>query len=236
MNYTPTTNNQTLMVKAQGSLAGKWGIAIGVWFIYMLLINLGNDFFAWEWHENDGRNYKATLHIVRLIIGGPLALGYTSLILCIARNEKPNFEQLFSGFKRFGLALVTYLLKLIFTLLWMLLLIIPGIIAWLRYSQTWYILADNNNISPMDAIRKSKEMMVGNIGKLFCLYCRFIGWFILCIVTLGLAGLYVGPYISVSIANFYEDLKNEGTVQKIDTAPEYHELENDAEAEGGVGD
>ena len=49
----------------------------------------------------------------------------------------------------------------------MLLLIIPGIIAWLRYSQTWYILADNNNISPMDAIRKSKEMMVGNIGKLF---------------------------------------------------------------------
>ena len=69
----------------------------------------------------------------------------------------------------------------------------------------------------LEAIRKSKDMMTGNKWKLFCLYFRFIGWIILCIITLGLAGLYVGPYMSVSLAKFYEDLKKETSVNSKDT-------------------
>ena len=75
------------------------------------------------------------------------------------------------------------------------------------------ILSEDENISAMDAIRKSKEMMIGNKWKLFFLYFRFIGWIILCVITLGLAGLYVGPYMSVSCAKFYEDIKIENTAQ-----------------------
>ena len=134
---------------------------------------------------------------------------------------------MFGGFKRFGISFAAYLLRFIFIILWTLLLIIPGIIACLRYSQTFYILSEDENIGPLEAISKSKEMMVGNKWKLFCLYCRFIGWFILCIVTLGFAGLYVGPYISQSCANFYNDLINDNLTEKIDPDSENQEMVSD---------
>ena len=190
MNYISTTSNEDLMTKALKSLIGKWGIAIGAWLVFFILTDFQ---MGWEWQGDDGGDYKVGLKIIGLLIGGPLSLGYTTLILLISRNQKPDFAILFSGFKRFGDSLAAYLLISIFTILWFLLLIIPGIIACLRYSQTYYILSEDKNIGPLDAITKSKEMMVGNKWKLFCLYCSFIGWFILCIVTLGFAGLYVGP-------------------------------------------
>ena len=73
--------------------------------------------------------------------------------------------------------------------------------------------------------------MVGNNWKLFCLYCRFIGWFILCIVTLGFAGLYVGPYFSQSCAKFYEDLINDNLTEKIAVDSEDQEMVRDKLAE-----
>ena len=213
MNYTSTTSNQTLMTQALKSLTGKWGIAIGAWLIFFILTDFQ---VGWEWQGDGGGDYKVGLKIIGLLIGGPLALGYTTLILLISRNQKPDFAILFSGFKRFGVSLAAYLLMFIFIILWFLLLIIPGIIACLRYSQTYYILSEDENIGPLEAITKSKEMMVGNKWKLFYLYCRFIGWFILCIITLGFAGLYVGPYLSQSCANFYNDLINDNLIEKTD--------------------
>ena len=160
MNYISTTNNQALMTRALKSLTGKWGIALGAWVAFFIL----NDFqMGWEWQGDDGENYKIGLKIIGLIIGGPLALGYTTLILLISRNQKPDFAILFSGFKGFGVSLAAYLLMSIFIILWFLLLIIPGIIACLRYSQTYYILSEDENIGPLEAISKSKEMMVETI-------------------------------------------------------------------------
>ena len=175
----------------------------------------------------DGGDYKVGLKIIGLIIGGPLSLGYTTLILLISRKQEPNFSILFSGFKRFGTSLAAYLLMCIFIILWTLLLIIPGIIAYFRYSQAWFILSEDENIGPLEAISKSKEMMIDNKWKLFCLYFRFIGWFILCIVTLGFAGLYVGPYFSQSRSNFYNDLINDNLTEKIDPDSENQEMVSD---------
>ena len=118
-------------------------------------------------------------------------------------------------------------LLLIFIILCTLLLIIPGIIACLQYYQTFYILSEDENIGPLDAISKSKELMMGNKWKLFCLYCRFIGWLILCIITLGFAGLYVGPYLSQSCANFYNDLINDNLTEKIAPDSENQEIVSD---------
>ena len=219
MNYISTTSNQALMTRALKSLKGKWATAIGAWLVFFILTNLTT---GSEWQGNDGGDYKVSLKIIALIIGGPLTLGYTTLILLISRNQKPDFAILFSGFKHFGASLAAYLLMFIFIILWALLFIIPGIIACLRYSQTFYILSEDENIGSLGAISKSKEMMVGNKWKLFCLYCRFIGWFILCIITLGFAGLYVGPYLSQSCANFYNDLINDNLVEP-------HESKNDNE-------
>jgi uncharacterized membrane protein len=97
---------------------------------------------------------------------------------------------------------------LIFVLLWTLLLIIPGIIMAIAYSQTFYIIADDKNITPMDAIRKSVRLMNGYKGKYFLFCLRFLGWAILCLFTLGIGFLFLIPYMRVCFAKFYEDIKD----------------------------
>jgi uncharacterized membrane protein len=144
--------------------------------------------------------------LVSIVITGPLTLGWVGFVLALSRNQNPKFEQIFGGFNRFGTALGAYLLTLLFIILWMLLLIVPGIMAALSYSQTFYILSEDPSIGAMDAIRKSKEMMYGNRWKLFCLWLRFIGWLLLCILTLGIGFFWLAPYMAVSMAKFYDDL------------------------------
>ena len=80
------------------------------------------------------------------------------------------------------------------------------IVASLRYSQTFYILADQTTPGALAAISGSKQMMHQSKWKLFCLYWRFFGWYLLCLLTLGIGLLWVVPYVSVSIAKFYDDL------------------------------
>ena len=88
-------------------------------------------------------------------------------------------------------------------------LLIPGIIKTYSYAMSYYILADDENIAPLDAITKSREMMDGHKWEFFVLQLSFILWGLLCAVTCGLAALYVGPYQQVTMANFYDRLKAE---------------------------
>ena len=83
-------------------------------------------------------------------------------------------------------------------------LIIPGIIASLRYSLAYFVLADNPSIGILKSINESKRLMRGNILKLFLLGLSFIGWILLCIPTLGIALLWVYPYMEVSMVAFYD--------------------------------
>ncbi|HNW91000.1 MAG TPA: DUF975 family protein [Bacteroidales bacterium] len=189
------TENKELMRMAKESLKGKWGLAIGTFLIYSLITGgIGAIPFAGA--------------PASLIIGGPMLLGLTLFTLNISRDTNPKLEQLFHGFKNFGTALGTYLLMVLFITLWSLLLIVPGIIAAISYAMTFFILADDNTIAPMEALRKSKKMMYGYKGKFFCLIFRFFGWFLLCILTLGIGFLWLYPYMQVSFAKFYEDIKD----------------------------
>ena len=67
-------------------------------------------------------------------------------------------------------------------------------------------IADNYHLSEKEAMEKSKKLMEGNKRKLFLLYCRFSGWFILSILTLGIGFFFLAPYLGVSLAKFYEDI------------------------------
>ena len=87
--------------------------------------------------------------------------------------------------------------------------LIPGVIAALSYSMTFYILADDQFISASDALKKSKSMMDGRKMDLFLMSLSFIGWALLCILTLGIGLLWLIPYINVSSAKFYQELKGE---------------------------
>ncbi len=183
------------MQMARESLKGKWGLALGTFLLYSVIVGAAG-------------SIPFTGGAASLIIGGPFLLGITMFTLSLSRKQDPRLEQMFFGFKDFGRALATYLLMVLFIVLWMLLLIVPGIIAALSYSMTFYIIADDNTIKPMDALRKSKKMMFGYKAKLFGLCLRFTGWFLLCILTLGIGFLWLVPYINVSVAKFYDDIKD----------------------------
>ena len=206
MSTLSTTENRILMAQARESLKGKWGLAIGTFIVFMLIT------IAVQLIPVAGS-------IIYILIGGAMSLGLAIFALSLSRKQDVKLSQIFEGFKKFGVALGAYILIGIFVILWMLLLIIPGIIAALAYSQTFYIIAENDSIGPLQAITKSKEMMKGNKGKYFYLGLRFIGWGLLCIVTLGIGFLWLAPYIIVSLAQFYDDIaKEDSTVEGTEIA------------------
>lgn len=144
--------------------------------------------------------------VVSLIIGGAVSLGYAQFNLDVMDGREPRIETLFSSFSRLGAGVAMRLLVGLFTFLWSLLFIIPGIIASYRYAMTPYILAENPNIGVMDAIDASKDMMKGNKFRLFCLHFSFIGWHLLTAMTLGILSLWVHPYIEAANAAFYREI------------------------------
>jgi uncharacterized membrane protein len=190
------TDNILLKLQARESLAGKWGLAVGTFAIYFVICMIVGSI------KNIG-------FVISLIISGPLSVGVAIFSLSISRGGQAKLNQIFEGFNNFGRSLVAYLLALLFTLLWSLLLIIPGIIASLAYSQTYYILADDQKISAREAIKKSKKMMMGNKRKLFLLVLSFLGWIILSFFTLGIGLIWLLPYMNISMAKFYEDIKGQ---------------------------
>ena len=96
----------------------------------------------------------------------------------------------------------------IYKMLWNL-TIVGGIIKNYSYKLVQYIIAENPNIKPKDAIKMSREMMNGNKMQAFKLDMSFIGWNILQYATLGFVGLYVTPYYASTIAELYEVLRKD---------------------------
>ena len=127
----------------------------------------------------------------------------------VIRGIKLDFARLFDGFKDYGRILGTMLLTTVYTFLWTLLLVIPGIMKSYSYAMTLFILKDYPELQYDAAIEKSMAMMSGHKMKMFLLDLSFIGWAILCCFTLGIGFLFLAPYVEASHAAFYEDLKKE---------------------------
>lgn len=188
------TNNITLMKMARESLKGKWGLAIGTFIVYIIITGF---FGAW-------RNQAS---IISLLISGPMALGAATFSLAISRGGEARLEQIFEGFRNFSKALATYLLMLLYIILWTLLFIIPGIIAAMSYSMVFYILHDDKSLKPQEILDRSKKMMNGYKAKLFYLCLRFFLLALLCILTLGIGFLWLIPYANITMAKFYDDIR-----------------------------
>ena len=191
-----TATPAEITLKARETLRGRWGVAIGFCFL-LVLISAGISLVTQS---------VPGLQIASWVVEGPLRFGAVIFFLHYTRNGKPETDMLFAGFRYFANALVVYLLMSIFIFLWMLLLIVPGIIAAYAYSMSFYILADDPSLDGLEAIRRSKKMMQGHKARLFCLNLRFIGWAFLCILTLGIGFLWLWPYMATAQAYFYNDL------------------------------
>jgi uncharacterized membrane protein len=198
--FASRTHNRDLTTAARQALRDRWGIAIAV-SIVIGAIEGGLSLFAQIPFAG------LVFSIGSLLITGALNLGVATFWLSLSRTGNGDFNQAFSGFARFGDALVANLLAGIFVCIGILLLIVPGIIVALMLSQTFFILADNPRMDAIDALRRSRQMMRGNKWKYFCMQWRFFGWVLLCLLTCGIGFIWLVPYMSMSFTKFYEDLK-----------------------------
>ncbi len=143
-----------------------------------------------------------------LLLTGAIEFGYCAYLITVTRNKDSDFGKLLSGFNRFGDVCITGILKWLFTGLWSLLFVIPGIVKSYSYAMTMYIMQDHPELSGNDAITKSRQMMDGHKFDLFILDLSFIGWYLLGALTFGILIIfYVEPYRQVTRTNFYEQLR-----------------------------
>ena len=183
-------DNVMFMRRAKAQLAGQWMYAAIGTLIYLAILSAAS-----------------FTYIGDLIIYGPLTLGYILFLSRLVDTKNNNFDILFVGFNRFVETLVAGLLYSLATSIGTCLLIVPGIIIGLGFSMTFFIMADDPNISGIDALKMSWNMMQGHKWDLFCLQLRFIGWILLAIITCGIGFLWLYPYMLTATLNFYRQLR-----------------------------
>lgn len=224
---------------ARENLAGNWWLSIGVAAIVCLLGGLlvGSNFIPEIKYqlESEGTNLTdqlsslrissgsfsgfyfsfSALGILQFVLGGVIQLGYTKYLLNQYNKSTFTFRDIFSQFDRFGQGFAQKFLRTLYTFLWSLLFIIPGIVKSLSYSMTPFIMAENPDMTAGEAITASKELMYGHRLELFILDLTFIGWDLLANFTLGINGvsiklalghLALNPYKNAARAAFYKDI------------------------------
>lgn len=224
---------------ARENLAGNWWLSIGVAAVVSLLggLLLGSSFIPEIKYqlENSGQNLADQIKSVRMfsgsfsgltfsfsalgllqfIIGGVVQLGYAKYLLNQHNKSTFSFKDPFSEFDRFSQGFLQHFLRSLYTFLWGLLFIIPGIVKHYSYAMTPFIMAENPEMTASEAIEASKQLMNGHKGELFILGLTFIGWDILANLTFGinnatikiaLGHLALNPYKNAAYAAFYKNL------------------------------
>ena len=191
-------NRAQLKAAAKSQIKGK----IGILFVITLIIGLISGAASAILSLIPGGSL-----VVSIIITPAFSLSLIRVYLNVIKGNHPKAEDSFSGFDDFWSAFkVTFLVGL-FTFLWSLLFVIPGIIKSFSYSMSTYILAENKGKPALECINESKAMTNGHKMDLFVLGLSFIGWGFLCAITLGIASIWVIPYMQATYANAYNSLK-----------------------------
>lgn len=200
---------------ARETLEGNWGNAVLTTLVMLVIGSIFNSAFQYggvfAFQPILGANYAGMVgsgtSIIGTIICLPIAFAYYVMLLGLVRGGQIAVSGLFKYYNY--TVLKTMVLKLVYLILWMCLLIVPGIIKSYSYAMTEYIMVDNPELSGNAAIEESMRMMKGHKMELFLLDLSFIGWILLVILTMGLGALLLEPYIYATRAAYYEDLKAE---------------------------
>ena len=220
--------NRELKQAARAALTGKWGWAVLPGLIYFavsgvltapqMLSSASTGFLDAGFITPAlglaaiGASLLGTGVTVAASLFGlePMKVGFCNSLKVLYKDaDKNTVQNMFKfgfGKERYWRNVLGMFLVGLFTGLWALLFIIPGIIKSYAYALTPYILVDNPELGPNQARLKSIEMMRGYKWKLFGLDLSFIGWILLCILSLGIGFIWIGPYIRTARAAFYYDL------------------------------
>ncbi len=180
----------------------------GFWKGYLII--LGISFlctFIIELLFEQGSMIYSCLTLVASFFTSTLSVGFNLYILKMVRGEDYDREDLFKFIGDILPIVAISILMVVFSLLWSILLIIPGIIAAISYAMVFYIYADDQEGTPMDFLSRSKEMMWGYKWDYFVFVLSFIGWFLVGVVTIGIGFIWIIPYVSIAEAIYYDELK-----------------------------
>lgn len=201
--------NKEFKNEALAALKGNWAPAV-VASLVAVIINLivaglsaGAEKHLWLYGP-----FGLISIFLMIPIGYGLAISFKKLLLENDTDIMGNMFRLAFG-QDYMRIVGTLLLMNIYMFLWTLLLIVPGIIKQLSYAMTPYILSDEPELSGSQAIDRSRAMMKGHKFDLFYLCLSFIGWGLLCVLTLGIGFFWLVPYIQTSMASFYAEVKAE---------------------------
>ena len=197
-----------LKEQAKAQLKGNVWKLFGITVVYMLISMV----ISWvaSLVGGDGALTGIISLLGSIFVIYPAAMGLTKVYLNVTYGDEPSAATLMDGFKiNYINNVLLYVLISVFTTLWTLLFIIPGIIAAYSYTMAPYILLEHPELSAKEAIGYSKQMMKGHKFELFVLQLSFILWALLGVVTFGIAYIYVGPYITLTTTDFYHNIKGE---------------------------
>lgn len=227
--------NYEIRKKSRSDLSGKWLHGI----LMCLLVGMFNGLILLN---ADAENLNALAVSIVTMIGfaalSPLTYGVSRVFMELAREGRFSFGTLFYPYRKMLRATIfTQVVKIFYLSMWFILLIIPGLIKTFSYSQVSYILNDHPDYTVDEAISLSRHMMDGHKARLLWLMLSFMGWFIVCVITFGIALLWVIPYVQAARANFYLELKkkNESGFGVISAKDEVKHLWDTPEVEDGVG-
>lgn len=193
-------NRAELKAKAKEQIKGK----IGIMLVISLVIAVITAAVAWIVSLIP---YVGSV-IAPLVVAPAFSLSITRVVLGITAGVTPTVGDAFCGFDDYWSAIKLHLLSGLYIFLWSLLLVIPGIVKTYAYSMSVYILAENKGKSARECIKESNAMTMGYKADLFILGLSFIGWSLLCMVTFGIALIWVMPYMQATYANAYNLLKS----------------------------
>ena len=147
------------------------------------------------------------ISILISLVSMVLSAGYVIYTMGVRKGRVMPYASMFDGFTFVGKVIILQILVGIYVFLWSLLLFIPGIVAGYRYRFALYNLCENPQLSPSEALRMSKAQTRGHKWELFVLDLSFLGWNLLCGLTLGILSIWIMPYIQQTDIGYFEACK-----------------------------
>lgn len=165
---------------------------------------------------------SAVTFLLALLVANPYEVGLRRFFLENTPAQPASFDRVGFGFQaNYGNVVLTQFLRNLFTLLWTLLLIVPGIIRSLGYFAVPFLLAENPDLPWKRTIQLSLEMTKGYKWEIFVFYLSYLGWYLLSALTLGLAGIfYATPYCYAAQAEIYRFLRQRALTEGLATPEE----------------
>lgn len=158
--------------------------------------------------------FSRVLSIAISMMNVMLSSGFALYCLNVSRKEAASIGNLFDTFANFLRIFCLDVLVALFTALWSILFVIPGIIAAYRYSFAIFIMLDHPDMNPMDCIRKSKELTNGHKMELFVLDLSFLGWIFLSAIPF--VSLFTIPFMTVTHAIYYRMIADADSAANVD--------------------